>query len=206
MTYRIKTAQGVIAEAVPPSAALVIEIADKLAAGVAPWDWSPPAWGGVGYPSGNRGWVLPALSGAWQHPRTGNDGRPIAPILNRLNRRALLWTVETWMTDVRLPDGSQVNYELTTDGATLYPEHWLMGVEVRSWWAVGHDGLYDWHHAGRTDVLGHAPTWQESIDYVTACLRAQGTWWGERAVIRAGVSGRIARGMWDDTLPSELLR
>lgn len=197
MTYRIKTASGVLADAVPPPADLVIRIADKLAAGVAPWDWTPPPWGGAGYKTGNRGWMLPALSGAWNHPRTGDSGRPVASILNRLNRRALLWTVEAWMTDVRMPDGSQIDYELTTDGSTAYPEHWTMGVCARSWWAVTHDALYDWHHAGRTDVLGHAPTWQESIDMVTDCLRADGRMWFERWAVRSGVSGRIARSKWD---------
>ena len=198
MQYPILTCGGVKAIALQPPADLVISICDKLRFGVAPWDFNIPSSAEVAWNGSQRAWMLPVLSGAWRTPR-GEDVPPIAARLYERNPTYLRWVVEAYMTDVRMPDGSLVDYETTTDGASWFPDPpWNRTHFVKCWIAVGHYCLFDRNHVGMPDVLGHRATFEESVDYMSACMRAEGelSIW-ERRGVRAAVGSPLAFAWWN---------
>lgn len=194
--------RGTIGVAVRPAAELVLSTCERLVAGTYPLEQPMPAWGYHGYDEGNRGWILWALQGKWVEPRWGKLGPNVAYALHQDDPLWLQIIVEAYLTNVILNDASVVHYELTTDGATKYPDHLTAGVFCFTPWAVGHDKTFDLHHARQATVLGRWLYWRDSVEFVRACMKAFEFNWLDRLGVvgftgGGEVVGRYAQHLWN---------
>jgi len=197
MSFRLVTAGGQVGEAIRPHADEVLQIADEMVHGRMRFPVGPPAPMSRGWDDDNSDWVLPFLTGNWNGGRWNDPARRIAQDLYRRNRSSLLIVIEAYKTKVRLSDGRVLAYELTTDGATWYPDEPMLGNFVRSWWAVPHDLMFDLNHAGAASIFGRHFSFEDSYEHIRSCSLAQGDWMLKRFAKVRATSSRVAERMWD---------